>query len=176
LRFPELPGIRLFRRRLGWGRFVFVTTDGVVPASVDDGSAWFFAERIRLRSVVIGGEIHSVRRVKESKQRIVTVCNPEAVPLVRGVGTHYSGCDNALAQLSDGRLFRFPVRGEILQAISDSEKTVFWLRRGGRTDDGTDGSTEVVVDPQHPLTSEILLLIAVASGLVETYQHSVGGG
>jgi hypothetical protein len=113
------------------------------------------------------------------------VIDPEnGQPMLEMTGFHVERCASAAMKLLPERgTLRFPVSGTrlknaVMSAVDDSETTVLRFRLSSHRLRGRSwmSAMEVNVDPNVEITSEIAIVVAVASTNLKSYFQQRGGG
>jgi hypothetical protein len=173
--FPEVSGTHIRREPTGRKRqYDLVTGDDAVLATVQDRYPW--PGGFMLRSVRVGE--HSYR-IRPEKIRLKT--NLELVDIETGSvdlwveGRHYGGKTDAVVHLSPQCWFRFPILGssptdEVMTAVDEMDRRVIRFRQSKTRSSQARSAAkiEVVVNPDHKVSTELLLVIAIASGFLLT--------
>ena len=183
--FPDLRGTHVRRKPVRSGGYDLVTQDGLVLGRIFEGRAR--AHTLGLHKVVAGGRTYRSERIGKAREdsfKLVDIAaNPDPVLWVNG--RHWAGRRASVVHLPGDRWFRFPVRGtnpgsSVMTAVNESGQNVAHFRRE-RSRSGSRAyllqhRIEVVVNPAHQVTTELVLVIAVASGFVSTWYAAQPGG
>jgi hypothetical protein len=113
------------------------------------------------RRVTVDGTTYSITRRRYKP----TARAPDGTTVISFTGWHFNGDSRAVAHLSNGRFFRFPVRGTshtnaVMSAVDGDWRPVFSLRQVQGTAHH-DNAVEIVVEPTEEPTLELLLAMAV---------------
>ena len=181
--FPGLPGTHVKRRRLQRGHYELVDDMGTVLGQLHEERAR--AHKIGLQSLSTASGAYRVTQVGDGQQDVFQLADENDVPVLRVTGRHWAGREKSVVRLSGERWYRFPILrrqpgGSVMTAINQSGNKVAqfrrepsWWGRGALLQD----RIEVVVNPAHEVTEEIIWMIAIASGFTVTwYAMQPGGG
>jgi hypothetical protein len=181
--FPDLQGTHLRRRRLQMGHYELVDDDtGTAFGRIREGRAG--AHRLGLQAVTTASGTYRVTQVGDRRNDVFDLTDEKNMPVLRVTGRHWAGRESSVVRLSEGRWYRFPILrrlpgGSVMTAIDQSGNKVAQFRREpSRMGRGSllQHRIEVVVNPAHEVTEEIIWMIAAVSGFTVTWYAAQPGG
>jgi len=164
------------------GEFELVTDDQRVLGTLREGSPW--PGQMLLRSVTIDGRrFHMTPAKRRATTDLALVDDATGSVVLRVFGRHHAGEAKAEIQLASGTRLRFPMLGggpklAVMTAVDQTGKRLLRFRQGKRLSlqTRTAARIEVVVNPAVALITDLVLVIAVASGFILTEHRSKPGG